>query len=187
MMGRRTGLKERDLQMHAETYRQENDLLLKICFEMPACYEAANGMYEPESQTLFINQAKLESAPAYEALFYLYHELRHAVQYQKPDHFEAMIVRSLDYVVGHDGKCWKRINKTWKACRLAGSESYFTQMYLAQPNESDANAFAFQTVKEILGNSEALQALYSFWKPVEEVSAEQYNDLYRQIDRLTET
>lgn len=45
-------------------------------------------------------------------------------------------------------------------------------------NESDANAFAFQTVKEILGNSEALQALYSFWKPVEEVPAEQYNDLY---------
>ena len=89
-----------------------------------------------------------------------------------------MIVRSLDYVVGYDGNYWKRINKKWKACRLTGSESYFTQMHLAQPNESDANAFAFQTVKEILDNSEALQALYSFWKPVEEVPAEQYNDLY---------
>lgn len=180
-------MKESELQKHAETYRQENDLQLKICFEMPSGYETANGMYDPESQTLFINQAKLESAPAYEALFYLYHELRHAVQYQKPERFEPVIVRSLDYVVGHDGKCWKRINKTWKACRLAGSEINFTQMYLAQPNEADANAFAFQTVKEMLGDSETLQALYSFWKPVEEVSAEPYNDLYRQIDRLTET
>ena len=58
-----------DLQKHAETYCQENNLLLKICFEMPVGYEAANGMYEPENQTLFINQAKLKNAPAYETLF----------------------------------------------------------------------------------------------------------------------
>lgn len=180
-------MKEIELQKHAETYRQENDLQLKICFEMPEGYETANGMYDPESQTLFINQTKLKNAPAYQTLFYLYHELRHAEQYQWPERFETMIVQSLNYVVGYDGNCWKRINKTWKACRIAGSKINFTRMYLAQPNEADANAFAFQTVKEMLGDSEALEALYSFWKPAETVTAEQYNDLYRQIDRLTET
>jgi len=176
-----------DLQKRAETYCRDNDLTLKISFEVPAGYETANGMYDSESQTLFFNQAKLENAPAYEKLFYLYHELRHAAQYQKTERFEPVIVRSLDYVVGYDGNCWKRIGKEWKACRLTGPEGFFTQLYLSQPNEADANAFAFQSVKEILGDSEGLRSLYSCWKPDEAVTAEQFNDLYLQIDQAAET
>ena len=175
-----------DMQQHAETYCQRNGLDLRLCDQMPTGYETANGMYDPEIRTVFINCARLKSAPLHEKLFYLYHELRHAAQYLKPERFERRIVKSLDYVIGYNGICWKKKNGQWKKCKLDVSEDDFTQMYLAQPNEMDANTFACETVAGLLGNSEVLQALYAAWMPTEKVSDEQFEKLYAQIDQLTE-
>lgn len=48
------------------------------------CYETAYGTYDVTVNTLFLNTAILQGAPEYGVLFYLFHELRHAVQYLHP-------------------------------------------------------------------------------------------------------
>ena len=172
-----------DVQLLAQQYCRENELDITLCFEMPAGWETANGMWEPQSRTLFFNRSMLEDVPAHEQLFFLYHELRHAAQHLKPEQFDSKSSKCLAYVIGYDGECWKRVNGTWQGCRLEGSETFFTQMYLGQPYEMDANAFAYQQVKALLGDSEALEELYSFWQPEREIPFEEYEALYEQIDR----
>jgi len=89
----------------------------------------------------------LQSAPEYEAMFYLVHELRHAEQYQHPERFDAMIRVSLPYVVLYDGTCFRLRGETWQECRLDGGEERFRDAYLGFPYEVDANEFAAQRVK----------------------------------------
>ena len=48
------------------------------------CYETVYGTYDVTVNTLFLNTAILQGAPEYGVLFYLFHELRHAVQYLRP-------------------------------------------------------------------------------------------------------
>lgn len=55
------------------------------------CYETAYGTYDVTVNTLFLNTAILQGAPEYGVLFYLFHELRHAVQYLRPELFDAQI------------------------------------------------------------------------------------------------
>ena len=54
---------------------------------MPKGYETANGTFDPTVNTLFINKEMLQSQPEYEQMFYLFHELRHALQYLHPESF----------------------------------------------------------------------------------------------------
>ena len=174
-----------DMELHVRRYCQKHALELALCFAMPAGYEDAYGMYDPPTATVFLNRAKLESSPAHAGLFYLYHELRHAAQYQKPDLFAPSIIKSLDYVIGYNGVCWKRVGDDWKSCSLEGSEVFFTQMYLGQPHEMDANIFAYQQVKALLGDLDELKKLHTFWTPASAIPFEQYEALYAQIDQKT--
>lgn len=64
-----------------EAYCREHDLELRLSFEMPIGYETANGTFDVSSRTVFINAEKLNKEPEYSKLFYLFHELRHASQY----------------------------------------------------------------------------------------------------------
>ena len=62
-----------------ESICAERGLSVVLSCDMPQGYETANGTFDPVAKTLFLNPAVLQSAPEYEAMFYLVHELRHAV------------------------------------------------------------------------------------------------------------
>lgn len=62
---------------------------------------------------------------------------------------------------------------------------YFTELYLGQPYERDANDFAYEKVKALLGDSPELQELHAFWTPKKAIEDQAYEELYRQIDEIT--
>lgn len=57
-----------------------------------------------------------------------------------------------------------------KECKLEGSIEFFTELYLGQPHERDANDFAYERVKALLGASQELQELLAFWTPKKPIS-----------------
>ena len=57
----------------------ENGISVNISYDIPIGYETAYGTYDVTINTLFLNEAILKNAPQYEVLFYLFHELRHAM------------------------------------------------------------------------------------------------------------
>ena len=148
-----------------ESICAERGLSVVLSWDMPQGYETANGTFDPVAKTLFLNPAVLQSAPEYEAMFYLVHELRHAEQYQHPERFDAMIRVSLPYVVLYDGTCFRLRGETWQECRLDGGEERFRDAYLGFPYEVDANEFAAQRVKAFCGDSPALRQLRDCWRP----------------------
>ena len=147
-----------------ESICAERGLSVVLSWDMPQGYETANGTFDPVAKTLFLNPAVLQSAPEYEAMFYLVHELRHAEQYQHPERFDAMIRVSLPYVVLYDGTCFRLRGETWQECRLDGGEERFRDAYLGFPYEVDANEFAAQRVKAFCGDSPALRQLRDCWR-----------------------
>ena len=174
-----------DFEKHFRAYCEENSLSIKISFDMPEGYETANGTFDPTVNTLFINKEMLQSKPEYEQLFYLFHELRHALQYLRPERFDVLISRSRIYVIQYDGVCYKLVDGEWRACKLDGSIEYFSELYLGQPYERDANDFAYEKVKALLGASLDLQELHAFWMPKKVIEDQAYKKLYRQIDAMT--
>ena len=171
-----------DYRSHFNQYCKDNDLDLVLTFDMPSGYETANGTFDVESRTVFINAEYLNEAPDYEKAFYFFHELRHALQYLCPERFSDGINRSIQYVIMYDGTCCKLINGKSFECKLEGGEEYFTNIYIGQPYEVDANTFAYEQVKKIYGDSEELRKLFEFWIPRRPVSDELYNSIYAMID-----
>lgn len=149
---------------------------------MPAGYDQANGLFDPEKNVVFFNVQRLASRPDYEQAFYFFHELRHAAQYLRPESFPASIRRSLSYILQYDGTCYKWINGRCLKCSFADSAAEFPDLYLGQPYERDANEFAYHRVLDILGFSEGLQRLYRFWMPSRPVPEGRYDAVYAAID-----
>lgn len=166
-----------------DSLRLEAGLVCRLSFDMPEGYEEANGMYDPETDTVFVNATLLEECPDSEKAFYLFHEFRHAEQFAHPKRFPPVIRKSLDYDIAYDGSCSKRVNGQWASCRLDGGEDRFTRLYLSQPHEIDANQFAYAKAKTLFGGDEALESLRSFWIPSIIVSAEEYDAIYSEIDK----
>ena len=171
-----------DYKNHFDTYCKETGLELSLCFDMPEGYETANGTFDNGIQTVYINAKLLEAAPDCEKAFYLFHELRHAAQYLKPEQFPEVIRRSLQYVIQYDGTCYKLVNGDYAACELEGGEERFTELYLGQPHETDANNYAYEQTRKIFGESEELKKLYGFWTSGKSIPDETYQDLYAEID-----
>ena len=92
-----------------DDYCKERSLDLHLSFDMPSDYETACGTFDPASKTVFINAEHLNAKPDYEKAFFLFHELRHASQYLCPEHFGSEIHRSLQYVIGYDGTCYRLV------------------------------------------------------------------------------
>jgi len=170
------------LEAKFEEFCRTNGISPKISYEMPVGYEDANGTYDVTLNTLFLNQAILQTLPEYERLFYLFHELRHALQYLRPEKFDLQIQRSRFYVILYNGQCYKLAENAWKDCTLQGSEDFFTRAYLSLPYELDANAFAFETVKTICGENIELRDLYAMWLPKEPMQYAQIEKIFDQID-----
>lgn len=82
------------------------------------------------------------------------------------------------------GNRYKLVDGEWKECKLEGSIEFFTELYLGQPHERDANDFAYERVKALLGASPELQELLAFWTPKKPISDQVYEELYRQIDDM---
>ena len=118
-----------------EGYETANGTSINLSFDMPEGYETANGTFDPTVNTLFINKDMLQSQPEYEQMFYLFHELRHALQYLHPESFDELISKSCLYVIQYDGTCYKLVDGEWKECKLDGSTEHFTELYLGQPYE----------------------------------------------------
>lgn len=128
---------ERNLSEKVTAFCRDHSLDVKLSSEMPAGYETAFGTYDVTVNTLFLNEKLLERAPQWEVLYYLYHELRHAMQYQHPEKFDPKIQESRFYVVLYNGVCFKLTDNCWQECTLEGED--FTQAYLHLPYEMDAN------------------------------------------------
>ena len=176
-----------DFKKIADDFCRENHLGIVFSQTMPKGYESANGTFDIVKNTLFFNSEMLCSAPKEEALFYLFHELRHVLQYKRPPLFSEVLQRSLDYVLMYDGTCFKKKDGDWAECRLEGTEQFLTDAYLGQPYELDANSYAYEQVKKCCGPSQELQKLYSFWTPKRQLRDEEYMELYKTIDRKIET
>ena len=171
-----------DAERLAAEFCRENGIAVTMSREMPAGYENAYGTYDVTVNTLFLNPAMLWDAPEHEVLYYLYHELRHAVQYICPGRFGAELRESIAYVVLYNGACFRLSGNTWQECALDGPEEYFTRAYLSLPYELDANAFAYEKVKELCGESAELRELYALWTPKERMAYPELETLFRRID-----
>lgn len=164
---------------------KENSLAVTLSCDMPAGYETAYGTYDVTINTLFLNAQLLQDAPEHEVLFYLFHELRHAMQYLRPESFDPQIQESRFYVVLYNGVCYKLVDNAWLEVVMEGAEDYFTRAYMSLPYELDANSFAYERVKDICGNTDELQSLYSFWIPAEKMDYVELHDLFIRIDTAT--
>ena len=164
---------------------KENSLVVTLSCDMPIGYETAYGTYDVTINTLFLNVQLLQDAPEHEVLFYLFHELRHAMQYLRPESFDPQIQESRFYVVLYNGVCYKLVGNAWQEVVLEGAEDYFTRAYMSLPYELDANSFAYERVKDICGNTDELQSLYSFWIPAEKMDYIELHDLFIRIDTAT--
>lgn len=164
----------------------EKDLKISLSFQMPPGYETANGTFDPVKKTLFLNEEVLRGVPEYETAFYLFHELRHAEQYQHPERFDETIRRSLPYVVLYDGTCYRLDRGGWQECRLNGEEN-FADIYLGLPYEVDANEYAYARVRSLCGDSEELGKLRDFWRPKRRRPEEVYQRLFQRIDEAIES
>ena len=164
---------------------KENSVAVTLSCDMPAGYETAYGTYDVTINTLFLNAQLLQDAPEHEVLFYLFHELRHAMQYLRPESFDPQIQESRFYVVLYNGVCYKLVANAWQEVVMEGAEDYFTRAYMSLPYELDANSFAYERVKDICGNTDELQSLYSFWIPAEKMDYVELHDLFIRIDTAT--
>lgn len=171
-----------DFLRYFDVFCEGTGLCLTLTLEMPAGYDQANGLFDPEKNVVFFNVQRLASRPDYEQAFYFFHELRHAAQYLRPESFPASIRRSLSYILQYDGTCYKWINGRCLKCSFADSAAEFPDLYLGQPYERDANEFAYHRVLDILGFSEGLQRLYRFWMPSRPVPEGRYDAVYAAID-----
>ena len=161
----------------------EQGLICSLSFAMPKGYENANGMYDSTKNKVYINANLLTNVSDIEKAFYLFHELRHAEQFLYPRRFDVIIRMALNYDIGYDGNCSKRIDGKWVDCHLDGGEEIFTPLYLSQPHEIDANKFAYLKTKELFGDSKELEELKSFWIPNKPLPSKKYTEIYALIDK----
>ena len=171
-----------DIEKMVNDFCHVNGLSVKLSYDMPIGYETAYGTYDVTINTLFLNAELLKNAPRYEVLFYLFHELRHAMQYLCPSLFSDQIQQSRFYVVLYNGVCYKLIDNEWQECTLVGSEEYFTCVYMSLPYEIDANTFAYEKTKEICGDTVELRELYSYWMPNDRFDYEEHKKVFCLID-----
>ncbi len=172
-----------DIEKLFYSFIKENSLDIQLSYVMPSGYEDAFGTFDITIKTLFLNRNLLEDESEFEALFYFYHELRHALQYIHPQKFPKSIRESINYVILYNGLCFKLVNGEWKKCQLVGNEEYFTVVYENLPYELDANLYARDMVKALLPEYKSdIESLYNSWLPQKHISEEELTSIFRQID-----
>lgn len=171
-----------DIKVYFDKFCKENNLDIILSYDMPQGYETAYGSFDVTQNTLYINNQLLAESDEYQSLFYLFHELRHAMQYSHPEQFDERIQKSSRYSILYNGICSKLIDNQWKTCKIDGSEEYFTNAYLNSLHEIDANTFAYNMVISVLGHSKQLETLYNWWMPKQRFEYNEFIRIYDQID-----
>ena len=115
-------------------------------------------------------------------LFYLFHELRHATQYLRPEMFDKRIQESRFHAVLYNRTCYKHNRNAWKKVALERSEEYFIRTYLNLPHEIDTNTFAYEQAKKLCGDTVQLRELIEFRTPKEIVNFDKMEIMFRRID-----
>ena len=175
--------KKIDLKKIFDEFVSGCDLNIKLSFDMPEGYENANGTYDFEKRTLFYNSRMLSESDDYEQVFYLFHELRHALQYERPEEFSEEIRKSLPYIVMYNGQCCKLVGGKYIECTLDGEETYFTELYLNTPYEIDANEYAAEKCRELFPEkTDAIKELLEWWLPKNKLPFPELEKVYARID-----
>ncbi|MBQ6570656.1 MAG: hypothetical protein IJL87_10465 [Clostridia bacterium] len=172
-----------DYKTYFDRFCKEEKLDLRLSFDMPPGYEAAYGTFDAQTKTVCINAKLLEGEPDFEKAFYLFHELRHALQYLCSWQFDDALIRSAQYTIMYDGACYKLVNGKYLECKLEGGEEYFANIYAGQPYEVDANNYAYERARKIFGDLEKLRKLHEFWMPRQPVSEKLYDSIFALIDK----
>ena len=175
----------KEIEALAAEFCQEARITVQLSYNMPPGYEMAYGTYDVTCNTLCLNRKLLRDAPEHEVLFYVFHELRHALQYLCPDRFDEQIRQSRYYVVLYNGVCYKLTGDVWKETVIDGTEDWFSRAYMSLPYELDANRFAYEKVRQICGDTAALRELYRFWTPEEKMDFGELRALFFCIDYRT--
>lgn len=162
---------------------QVHKLSITLSFQMPPGYEEAFGTFDVLTATLHLNMKILQSVPAYEGRYHMYHELRHALQYSRPMEFSPSIRRSLPYVVLYNGVCFKLLGEAWQQVKLEGEKDYFTRAYQNLPYEIDANQFALaEALADFPENALQIQQLADFYLPKSDFTQAEYQALFDRIN-----
>ena len=168
---------------HFDEYCKENKLSLSLSYAMPCGYETAFGTFDLNLRTIFINKNLLKDKEEFEQAFYLFHELRHALQYTNPQLFNNIINESLSYIIMYDGTCYKQVGDKYYKYKINGDEEFLKNLYSSQPYEMDANEYAYKKVSEVMGFSKDLEQLFHSWVPKRRISNETYRLIYKEIDK----
>ncbi len=168
-----------------DAFCKEFGLNISLSFAMPEGYENAYGTFDFADKTAYINAGLLQDEPDAVKAFYLFHELRHALQYLRPELFDDTVRRSVQYVILYDGTCFRLTDGAYAECRLDGDAEYLKRLYLCQPHETDANDFAYKRVKSMYGDSGDLKETYAFWTPEDPLPEEVYDAVFGIIDQKT--
>lgn len=172
-----------DIEKAIRDYQRENGLDFALSYTMPEGYETAFGTFDIELNTLFFNRALLSGADEAEAAYTLYHELRHALQYHRPDLFSEEIRESLPYVILYNGVCFRLRDGRYTECRPGIPEEEALAAYLSLPYEADANRAAADAVRALYPDRAAdAEALLQSSLPGKPVPMEELRRLFRLID-----
>ena len=163
----------------------------ELAYEMPAGYELAYGLYDPVRGISYLN-LDLPGLSATEQLYYLLHEFRHAIQNGRQDLFPPELTEGLRYIIQYDGTAYRQEDGRLLETKLEGEQDYFTQLYLCQHYERDANEFAYRCLSTMSETQkvalDGLDDLYAMWSPTFRIFPESevdacLRDAYRRIDR----
>ena len=166
-----------------DEYCEGNKLSLSLSYTMPCGYETAFGTFDSNSLAVFINKNLLKDKEEFEQAFYLFHELRHALQYTNPQLFSNVINESLSYIIMYDGTYYKKVGDKYYKYKINGDEEFLKNLYVNQPYEVDANEYVYKKVCEVMGFSKELEHLYHRWIPKRKISNETYRLIYKEIDK----
>jgi hypothetical protein len=149
---------------------KDNELNAKISYNMPEGYGDAFGTYDDPTNTLFFNKSVCISEGLLCCLFTIAHEMRHAQQYKYPAKFSLEIQKSRNYAIIAPIKIgYKLSGDKWLECELPYDTDYLTELYLCNPNEKDANDYAYNYIMQIAkSNQEIVSELNEYikmWQP----------------------
>jgi hypothetical protein len=132
----------------------EYKLNLKLDYRMTENFEEAFGNYDSILNIIYINKYKTFNEVVIIPLFTLLHEMRHAMHFINPKMFSPVIQKSQYYPILWDlNVAYKLCDGKYMECKLDYSKDYLEELCLLSPNEMDANVFAYEYIKTLLGDN----------------------------------
>lgn len=174
------------LQFTNEYFGMETELF----FDMPEGFEAANGLTDPDTGNISVNEALFGGHDAFLPLFIFLHELRHGIQQARTELFSKEIAMNCAHIIQFDGTGYSIRGKDVITVKMEGTREFYTELYLGSPVEMDANRFAYEMLRPVC-DDEALEEHYRIWTPSytiipKERMLEEFINACKQIDMLAE-